>query len=112
MEASTERVGKRARVILLVDGRIGPRARLAERLRASGHQVLEAVSSDEALALLNSRLDIDALIARDAVSGSMDGLALADWVRKTRPALGVISNPGSVDADAVLALLSASAPLA
>lgn len=96
--------------ILLVDGEVGTRAPMAERLRAARYQVLEAATADEALALLNSRLDIDALVALDAVSGPMDGLALADWVRKTRPALDVVVVPATMDPDALIALLPPATP--
>lgn len=110
MDVVTQRAQDCPRAILLVDGQIGTRAALAEVLRASTCQVLEAATSDEALALLNSRLEIDAVIVKAQVSGSMGGLALADWVRKTRPALRVIAVPGRADPDAILAMLRTSSP--
>jgi DNA-binding NtrC family response regulator len=73
-----------------VDDSIGTRAPLAELLRASGYLVLEAATSDDALDLLNSRLEIEVLIAHEQVQGSMGGLALADWVRRTRPSMHVL----------------------
>jgi DNA-binding NtrC family response regulator len=90
MEVSVARASSPARAVLLVDDSIGTRAPLAELLRSTGYQVLEAATSDDALDLLNSRLEIEALIAHEQVQGSMGGLALADWVRKTRPAMRVL----------------------
>jgi DNA-binding NtrC family response regulator len=90
MEASVNRALSPANTVLLVDESIGARAPLADLLRTSGYQVFEAATSDEALDLLNSRLEIETLIAQEKVQGSMGGLALADWVRKTRPSMQVL----------------------
>jgi DNA-binding NtrC family response regulator len=90
MEVSVSRTSSPARAVLLVDESIGTRAPLAHLLRAAGHRVLEAATSDDALDLLNSRLEIDALIAHERVQGAMDGLALADWVSRTRPRMRVL----------------------
>ena len=110
MEELAQRARERARAILLVDGLIGTRAPLAALLRAASYQVFEAATSDEALALLNSRLEIDALVAHAQVGGSMDGMALADWVRKTRPLLRVLVVADPADPEALLAMLPAVAP--
>ena len=90
MEVSVGRASSAARAVLLVDDSIGTRAPLAELLRTTGYQVFEAATSDDALDLLNSRLEIEALIAHEQVQGSMGGLALAEWVRKTRPGMRVL----------------------
>ena len=90
MEVSVSPVSSSSGAILLVDDSIETRAPLAGLLRSSGYLVLEAASSDDALDLLNSRLEIDVLIAQAQVEGAMGGLALADWVGKTRPAMRVI----------------------
>lgn len=90
MEVPVSRAMSPAGVILLVDDSIGTRTPLAELLRTTGYQVVEAATSDDALRLLNSRLGIAVLIADEQVQGSMGGLALADWVRKTRPTMRVL----------------------
>jgi DNA-binding NtrC family response regulator len=90
MEVSVGRASSPASAILLVDDSIVTRAPLAELLREIGYLVLEAASSDDALDLLNSRLEIETLIAHELVQGSMGGLALADWVRRTRPEMRVL----------------------
>lgn len=110
MDVVAQGARDRALAILLVDGRIETRATLAEALRAARCQVVEAATTDEALALLNSRLEIDSVVIQARVGGSMDGLALDDWVRKTRPLLRVVVVSGSLDADAVRAALHVLPP--
>jgi two-component system, response regulator PdtaR len=110
VDVVTQRARDCAHALLLVDGQIRTRAALAEVLRASACQVFEAATADEALALLNSRLEIDAVVVQAQVSGSMDGLALADWVRKTRPALRVLVASGGAATDAILAMLAPGSP--
>jgi CheY-like chemotaxis protein len=90
VEVSKSQARASAASILFVAGAIETRAPLAEFLRTNGYQVFESATADEALELLNSRLEIDALVADDQVTGSMGGLALADWVRKTRPSMRVL----------------------
>ena len=90
MEVSVGRASSPAHAILLVDDSIVTRAPLADLLRAVGYRVFEAATSDDALDLLNSRLEIDTLISNEQVPGAMGGLALADWVRRTRPEMRVL----------------------
>ena len=101
-----ERVARAQRVgcaVLLVDHAIATRAPMGHLLRGSGYRVYEASDADEALDLLNSRLEIHVLLTDARVPGSMDGLALAYWVRRTRPAMGVMV---VADPDAVPSLVS------
>jgi len=76
--------------LLIVDDAIEARASLGELLRLRGYTVFEAADADQALTVLNSRLDIGAIITDVQMPGSMDGIALARWVRKTRPLLRVL----------------------
>jgi DNA-binding NtrC family response regulator len=90
MEAQVAQAVRSECAILLIDDSIATRAPLSELLRTRGYQVFEAADADEALDLLNSRLDLDVLVTDTRVAGSMDGLALAYWVRRTRPAMHVL----------------------
>jgi len=83
--------------VLLIDDSITTRAPLGELLRAHGYQVFEAANADEALDLLNSGLVIEVLVTDARVPGSMGGVALAEWVRKTRPEMRVlvVADPGA-----------------
>ncbi len=105
MEGVAPRARDRSLAVLLVDGSIRTRTPLAESLRAAGCQVMEAASSDEALALLNARLEINVLVIQQALGGSMSGEGFAEWVRRTRPALHVIVLRDGQDFRALLAML-------
>jgi len=76
--------------LLIVDDVIEARASLGELLRLRGYTVFEAADADQALTVLNSRLDVSAVITDVQMPGSMDGIALARWLRKTRPSLRVL----------------------
>jgi CheY-like chemotaxis protein len=90
MEVAAIQATQNVCAILIVDDTIATRAPLGALLRTCGYRVFEAADADEALALLNSRLEIEVLVTDVQMPGSMDGLALARWVRKTRPRLRVV----------------------
>lgn len=103
MEIAVDRDAAATRCsILVVDDAAPARAALGEWLRAIGYVVFEAADADQALTLLNSRLDIAVMITDVQMPGSMDGIALAQWVHKTRPSLRVLVLSG-VDTGARLA---------
>ena len=76
--------------ILIVEDAIATRAALGELLRMAGYVVCEAADADQARVLLESRMEIDVLITDVEMPGSMDGIGLARWVRRNRPALRVL----------------------
>ena len=90
MDVSAARTHRSECSILLIDHSIATRAPLGELLRTHGYRVFEASNADEAIDLLNSRLEIEVLVTDARVPGSMGGIALAEWVRKTRPRMGVL----------------------
>jgi CheY-like chemotaxis protein len=90
MEVPASSAARTVCSILIVDDAITARAPLGELLRMRGYLVFEAADADQALTLLNSRLDIDALVTDVQMPGSMDGIALARWVRRARPTLRVL----------------------
>ena len=110
MDVATHRARDGARAILLVHGQIGARIALAEALRAARCQVFEAGNADEALTLLNTRLEIDSIVIQAQVGGSMGGDALADWVRRTRPSLHVVVVSDGIEPGALLGMLPAATP--
>ncbi|WP_240537968.1 response regulator [Bradyrhizobium japonicum] len=68
----------------------------------AGYTPLEALDTDEALAILSSRSDIALVCADIQLPGSMDGIGLAHTVRSRWPAIDVILmseqlNPPSID---------------
>jgi signal transduction histidine kinase len=75
--------------VLLVDDEAIVRTATAEMIRDLGHQVAEAESGPEALALLGDGLKVDVLIT-DYMMPGMDGGALAMEVERTHPELAIL----------------------
>lgn len=58
-------------------------------------KVFEAVSADEALAVLEARPDLQAVVTDiEMLAGSIDGLELAHLVRQRWPRIGVVVTSG------------------
>lgn len=79
--------------VLLVDDEALVRETAAERLRQDGVRVLEADAAAQAVALLAEHPDIDVLFTDINMPG-MDGVALANEVRRTHPHLHLILTSG------------------
>src|SRR5512143_3885700 len=83
-------------VVLVVADEMMLRMRAVDMVEDAGYTPLEAMDSDEAVAILESRSDI-ALICTDIqLPGSMDGLGLAHTVHKRWPATKIIVVSGQV----------------
>lgn len=76
-------------VILLVEDDVLVRFATAEILREAGFDVLEAVDSSEALALLTTGHPLDLVITDIRMPGRMDGVQLASVIKNSRPSLPV-----------------------
>lgn len=76
--------------VLLADGDVIVRLALGEYLRACGLTVLEAATGEEAKAILQSGMSIDSLFCDAQLPGTENGFALAQWVRRYRPAIHVV----------------------
>ena len=76
-------------MILLVEDDVLVRFTTAEILRDAGFDVLEAVDSSEALALLTTGHPLDLVISDIRMPGRMDGTQLASVLKATRPNLPV-----------------------
>jgi CheY-like chemotaxis protein len=90
------------RTLLIVEDEPLIRIDLADRLADIGYQVLEAASAEQAIALLETRPEISAVITDLNMPGSMDGLALARVVRERWPPCALIMLSGHqqpIDAD-------------
>jgi two-component system, response regulator PdtaR len=80
--------------VLIVEDHFWTRYMAAEYLRGSGYRVIEANNADEALSVLASANRVDVVFSDIQMSGSMDGLALADWIAQRFPRLPVILTSG------------------
>ena len=90
MTEATERNDDRD-TILVVEDEILIRMVIADYLRDCGYRVFEASSADEAVVLLQRPdIVIDIVFSDVEMPGSMDGFALARWVRQHRPETDVV----------------------
>lgn len=75
--------------ILLVEDEILIRLAMADDLRQAGFIVVEASNAEEALSVLNSTPDISLVLTDIRMPGRMDGVGLANWVRRHAPRIKV-----------------------
>lgn len=88
--------------VLVVEDEMVLRMRAVDIVEDAGFTAVEAVSADEALAILESRSDISLLFSDIQMPGSMDGLKLAYAVHERWPSIKIILVSGHVklsDAD-------------
>ena len=79
-----------AAFILVVDDAASFRIVVMKALRDVGFNVLGAASADEALTILAARRSIDLILTDFRMSGSMNGLGLARFVRRARLGVKVV----------------------
>ena len=84
--------------VLVVEDEMMLRMRAVDIVEDAGFIPIEAVNADEALAILESRSDIDLLFTDIQMPGSMDGLKLAHAVHERWPSIKIIPFPVT-DAD-------------
>src|SRR3984957_19992597 len=72
------------------------RMRAVDIVEDAGFTPVEAVNADEAIAILESRSDIDLLFTDIQMPGSMDGLKLAHAVHDRWPTIKIILVSGQV----------------
>ena len=86
---------ERMPAVLLVEDEILIRMALSDSLQECGYKVLEASSAAEAIAILEaSENPIDVVFSDVRMPGTMDGFALAQWIRTHRPGLPVLLTSG------------------
>lgn len=87
-------VASKKSVILIVEDEILLRMAALEIIREAGFEVLEAANADEAIQLLETRLDIAVIFTDIDMPGSMNGLKLAQAVRGRWPPIKIIATSG------------------
>jgi two-component sensor histidine kinase/ActR/RegA family two-component response regulator len=88
--------------VLIVEDEMMLRMRAVDIVEDAGFTPLEAVNADDALAILESRSDIELLFTDIQMPGSMDGLKLAYAVHERWPLIKIILVSGQLtltDAD-------------
>jgi two-component system, response regulator PdtaR len=80
--------------VLIVEDHFWTRYTAAEFFRSTGYRVIEADNGDEAVSVLASGSQVHVVFSDIRMSGSMDGLALAEWIAQRYPGLPVILTSG------------------
>ncbi len=91
------------RSILVVEDELIIRMVVADELRDSGYDVIEALNADEALTILRSPVRVDLIFSDVRMPGSLDGLGLLTMVRKNFPDLPVIITSGHLEPSQAIA---------
>ena len=98
--------------VLVVEDEVLIRLVIADYLRDCGYKVHEAVSGEEAIAILQApEVSIDVVFSDVEMPGSMDGFALARWVRANKPGMEVILTSGIERSADIAATLCEAGPL-
>jgi two-component sensor histidine kinase/CheY-like chemotaxis protein len=84
------------RAVLVVEDEMMLRMRAVDIVEDAGFTPIEAVNADDALAILESRSDIELLFTDIQMPGSMDGLKLAYAVHKRWPSIKIILVSGQL----------------
>jgi two-component sensor histidine kinase/ActR/RegA family two-component response regulator len=90
------------RAVLVVEDEMMLRMRAVDMVEDAGFTAVEAINADDALAILESRSDIELLFTDIQMPGSMDGLKLAYAVHERWPLIKIILVSGQLkltDAD-------------
>jgi two-component sensor histidine kinase len=82
--------------VLVVEDEMMLRMRAVDIVEDAGFIPIEAVNADEALAILESRSDIELLFTDIQMPGSMDGLKLAHAVHERWPSIKIILVSGKL----------------
>jgi CheY-like chemotaxis protein len=98
--------------VLVVEDVVLVRMLICEYLRDAGFTVIEAISGDEAIAILGTTLAIDAVFA-DVVmpNSSIDGIGLARWIRSNKPDVKVVLTSGVTNVADTPKELTSDSPL-
>src|SRR6202166_2236948 len=82
--------------VLVVEDEMLLRMRAVDMVEDAGFTPVEAINADDALAILESRSDIELLFTDIQMPGSMDGLKLAYAVHKRWPLIKIILVSGQL----------------
>jgi CheY-like chemotaxis protein len=90
----TPGMAKARPVVLVVEDDTLLRMHAAEMIEEAGFEVIEAANADEAIKLLESRLDIAIVFTDIDMPGSMNGLKLAHAVANRWPPIRIVATSG------------------
>lgn len=100
------------RTVLVVEDEVLVRWVITEHLRDCGYRVIEAGSGDEAIDILRrTSMTVDVVFTDVQMPGSIDGIALAQWVQRQRPTIKIVLTSGFEKAADAAQALCEEAPL-
>jgi DNA-binding response OmpR family regulator len=101
----------RLSTVLVLEPDILVRMIISDYLRDCGFKVVEGVTADDAVAVLESGQKIDIIFAEVQLRGSMDGFGLAQRVREKQPDIDMILTAGIARAAEKAGVLCDEGPL-
>ena len=81
-------------IVLIVEDEFLVRMNAVEMIGEAGFEAVEAGNADDAITMLENRLDIRLVLTDIQIPGSMDGLKLAAAVRGRWPPIKIITTSG------------------
>jgi CheY-like chemotaxis protein len=90
----TSATSARRPLVLIVEDEVLLRMDAMEMIEEAGFDVIEAANADDAIALLETRSDIEVIFTDIDMPGSMDGLKLAHAVRGRWPPIRIVTTSG------------------
>jgi CheY-like chemotaxis protein len=81
-------------IVLIVEDEFLVRMNAVEMIEEAGFEAVEAGNADDAITMLENRLDIRLVLTDIQIPGSMDGLKLAAAVRGRWPPIKIIATSG------------------
>jgi two-component system, response regulator PdtaR len=81
-------------VVLIVEDEFLIRMDAVDMIRSAGFDVVEAENADQAILILEDRLDITVVFTDVHMPGSMDGLKLAAAIRGRWPPIKIVATSG------------------
>ena len=88
------------KTVLVVEDEVLVRMDLVATLQSAGYQTLEAGSAAEAISILEAQAEIRVVFTDIQMPGTMDGVALAQYVRKRWPPTIIVVSSGKVQSAA------------
>jgi CheY-like chemotaxis protein len=82
-------------VVLVVEDSTIIRMGAIDLVQSAGYEALEARDADEAIAILESRDDIDLVFTDVQMPGTMDGIKLSHYIRNRWPPVKLIIASGA-----------------
>jgi response regulator RpfG family c-di-GMP phosphodiesterase len=79
------------KTVLVLDGDALVRMPVVQYLRDCGYRVVEAATTEEAIAILQKTdIPVDLVLSEIEIPGSMNGFGFAQWARSVRPELQIL----------------------